>query len=569
MKLQRVYALSCASAFGLALTPQLASAQSTAPSSITPSSLRPDDSDKSVQIDIPEAAGLEPPAGAGNLTVTLDAVSIDGGFPELASTSAAILAPVEKRSASLADIYRRVAAVEAAYARAGFVLARVVVPPQSLRDGGTMRIVVIDGFIEDIDLAGVPARVRRAVGMRVEGLKGRRHLKLSDIEQPLLIANDVPGLTLSSTLMRGGQAGGTRLVLAGKQHLVSGGVSASNQLDPSLGTWGVNAQLSLNSALGMGEQLYGFASSGYDLSRLFQSDAPVRVYGGGLVLPIGDGRLTLNPEATFSSTRPRAEAGIPQTLGKFRRLSFRVGDTVLKTRADTVTLNATAEQIDETNALPGFGVTISHDRYMAARIGAAWRTIQSSGATVVFDGQFSQGLGGLGALRPGALPVGTSVSRQGASLDFTKLALSFQVQLPLSRAAQLTFITRAQSSFGKPLFRAEQTALEGGDALSAYVGGVTAVDEAVTSRVELAGATSVGHRLLVRPYLFVAGGIGRLDRPTALEPGNIAAGSAGAGLRVAIGGTGISLAAEYAHGFADYAPLRATDRGNLTLSLRF
>lgn len=548
---------------------QAAHGQATAPSSITPPTLRPDDAGRSVQIAIPEAGALVAPAGSENLSVSIDRVVVEGGFAEVADATAAIVAPLQGHRSTVADVYKAASEIEAAHARAGFVLARVVVPPQSLIDGGTLRIVVIDGFIDQVDVSGVPTRVRHAVDMRVEKLKGRHHVKLAEIEQALLIADQVPGLTLSSTLTRGAKAGATTLVLAGRHALVSGQVSADNSLASSLGTYGFNVQASLNSAFGLGEQIYGFAASGYDLSRVFQTNVPVRVLGGGIVLPIGDGRLSFNPEATFSRTRPSVRADALHTRGDLRRLTMRADYTAFRTRTRALTIDAVAEQIDETNALPAFGADISHDRFMAARIGATFTANQAGGSAIIVNGQISQGLGGLGALGLSDLPIGTTYSRQGARHDFTKIDLSLHALVPLPSGYQLTLVAKGQSSFGKALFRAEQTALEGSDALSAYVGGVTAVDEAVIGRAELGKAFTLPGIAQVGPYIFGAGGAGRIDRPTIFERGHLDAGSAGIGVRAAIIGTGVSLGAEYAHGFSDDRPLHDVDRVNATISLRF
>jgi POTRA domain, ShlB-type len=43
-----------------------------------------------------------------------------------------------------------------AYARAGYVLARVSVPDQKLNDHGVLRIVVVDGFVEKVEVDNAP-----------------------------------------------------------------------------------------------------------------------------------------------------------------------------------------------------------------------------------------------------------------------------------------------------------------------------------------------------------------------------------------------------------------------------
>jgi len=559
--------LACAGA-------QTAMAQATAPSSITPQTLRPAPPDTSAAIAIPQVDGLVAPAGSDSLVVTPGTVTVDGAFPEVAGETHAIIAQLQGHRVTLTQIYAAASAIEAAHARAGYVLARVAVPPQQLVDGGPLRIVVVDGFIEDIDVSGIPARVRRAVLARVAWLKGRHHVRLGAIEQPLLIAAQVPGLTLTSTLARGSTDGGTKLVLAGHQALVSGSIGGDNSLASSLGTYAVNAQVAINSAFGLGEQIYGLATSGYDVTRLFNSNVPVRVLGGGLVLPLGDGRFTLNPEATFARTQPTPVAGTPQSRGDLRRLTLRSDYVVQKTRARTVDVTIAVEQIDETNTDLGFA-PISHDRYMALRAGLSASATGFTGASIGGSVQISQGLGGLGALSLGDLPAGTTFSRQGAGRNFTKLDVTINALAPVGSGVVASLTAKGQTSFGAALFRAEQSSLEGGDAVSGFVGGVTASDASVSLRGELGKTWSLpkdgSGRIATTfaPYLFAAGGLGRLEQPTAVEPGSIKVASVGLGLRFGLPRYGVTAAVEYAHNFSDLPGRTQSDRVQFTTSIHF
>ncbi len=548
-------------------------AQTVSPSTVTPETLRPEQDDKGFRVDIPEAGGLTAPAGAENLSVTLAGAAVDGGFAEVAGQTEAALGKLRGQKVSLAQIYAAASEIEAAHARAGFVLARVSVPPQELRDGGAVRIVVTDGFIEAVDTSGVPERVRGAVAARAKPLEGQRHLRLADIEQPLLIANDVPGLTLKSTLMRGAQAGGAKLVLEGQHKRVSGSIGGDNQLAPSLGRWSVNAQISLNSVFGGGEQIYGFVSSGYDVSKIFGNEVRARVLGAGAVIPLGNGRLTLNPEVTFSKTQPTPVLGAPPTTGTLRRLALRAGYTITKTRAHSLTLSGGIEQLDESNKVPLFGVVISHDRYMAARLGLSYDSFAANGASMSFAGQISQGLGKSGGISVAdTVRTGIGYSRQGAGNGFTKFTGQARGVWPLGGKADFSLSAKGQTGFGKAMLRSEQFSLEGGDGVSAYVGGITAVDDGLVARAELSArlASGQGDALFnLSPYAFVAGGTGSIKRPTVLEPNGIKAAAFGAGLRANQPHWRLYFSIEYAHGISNFAPLDKADRVNASVTFRF
>ncbi len=549
------------------------SAQTVSPVTVTPPTLRPDQINNGFSVNIPEAGRLTPPAGSESLSVTLGAVSLDGGFPEVAGEVQPLVSVLRGHNVSLAQIYDVASKIEAAHARAGYVLARVTVPPQELRDGSALRIVVVDGTIGEIDASGVPARVRDLVASRVAPLRGRPHLRLRDIEAPLLLASSVPGLTLRSTLARGSEPGTTRLILDGTHQRISGGFGGDNQLAASLGTWSVNAQIALNAPFGGGEQLYGFISSGYDLSRTFASDVRARVIGGGLVVPFGDGRFSLNPEATFSRTQPSPALGAPPSLGDLRRFTLRANYIAERTRRMTTSVSGTIEQIEESNKIPLFGFTISRDRYLAARLGVTLERSVSDGSSYGVLAQISQGLGDLGAISlADTLASGVPFSRQGAANSFAKISGQFRGAAPLGPALNVNVVVKAQTSFGTPLFRAEQFALEGSDGASAFLGGVTAVDEGAVARAELRGrfVSGKGQSALEGvPYLFAAAGAGSISRPTVLEPSSLKVASFGVGLHASLPQWHVYFDVEYAHGVSDLAAVRTTDRGNVSISFRF
>jgi len=552
------------------VVPGEANAQQAAPITVTPPTLVPQQRDTGFRIEVPETGALRPPAGAEGLTVTLGSVVVEGAFPQVAARAAAIAETLKGRSVTLVEIYAAASAIEAEHARAGYIFARVSVPAQDLESGGTLRIVVTDGFIEKVDVSGLPERVRGAVVRRTAGLEERRQLTLADIEGPLLIASEVPGLALRSTLMRGTRAGGTRLALEGTYRPVSGAITADNSLDPALDNWGIGLQLSLNSLMGRGEQVYGFLYGGYDLGKWLSFDAPVRVGGGGILLPVGDGRLTINPEATFSRTLPKAQIGAPRTKGTLRRLTLRANYTLERTRSGQSGVSLTVEQIEEALIARDFGIDLSRNRYIAARLGASVSRQLDGGASVALSGQLSQGLGDLAAISPADAAASlTPYSRQGSSNGFTRLAVQAAARLPLGRVADVSFQAKAQTTFGKPVFRAEQFSLEGAEAVSAYIGGITAVDEGLAGRIELGLTPPADASGSIAPYAFIAGGKGWIKAPTILEPSSLSAGAAGVGVRMALLSGRIGLNLEFAQGFSSYAPLDGNARGNVSATFRF
>jgi hemolysin activation/secretion protein len=568
--------ISSAATLGVVLiaTPTMCRAQIAAPSQLTPQSLRPDSGSRDQGISLSGQSALAPPPGAEDLSVSVDHVRVEGAFAELDSLTAASVREISGKRVSVAQIYAFARSIEQTYAQAGYTLARVVVPPQEIINQGTLVIIVVDGFIEDIDVAGVPERVRDIVAARLGFLVGLRHLKRGVIERGLLVAGDIPGLKLRSTLMRGASNGGTRLVLEGVHDLVTGSLGTDDRLSRSLGTWQLRGTVSTNSALGFGEQIYGTVGSGADLTAAVAGRSPLAVYGGGAVIPLGTDGLTLNPEYTYSKTQTAQVPGVPASLGTFERFALRLHDPVVWTRSSSLNVNLSVEYVTQQVQAPTFGVTLNNDRYGVVRAGPDYAMSLPWGARLQLGAVLSQGLGG--RTEADAIASGVPLSRVGAGPDFSKITGNFRVSQPLLGDLRFDLIGSGQLSMGKPMMLSEQFALDGTEAVSAFPAGTFNVDQGATLRGELvrpfaARFDAVGATF--SPYLFGSVGRGWLLDVTSVEQSTINAGAVGIGTRssveVAAGSLGLSLGLELARQFTDVAGLRQGWRGNLNAMVTF
>jgi hemolysin activation/secretion protein len=547
-------------------------AQQVAPSQVTPSTLRPQ-AQPSAGIALPASEGLSPPQGAEKLSVKVGRIDVEGTFPELAAATAAITESIRGKTLSVSQIYQAANAIEQAYAAAGYILARVVVPPQKLVDNGPLHLVIVDGFIESVDVKGVPERQRAVVAARMASVVGLHHVTLPAIERRLLIVADIPGLVLRSTLARGSTPGGTLLVLEATQNYVTGSAGFDDHLPSSLGTWALNSSFALNSVFGFGEQIYASATSSYQLGKSFDGKSPIRVLGGGFVLPVGTDGFTLNPEYTNSTTLPTTVAGAPPSRGIFERFAIRAAYPLIRTRAETLNLQATYE-FDEEHLTPiGFDTVLYQDRYQVTRWQAAYSRVLAWAATAQASGTFS--LGVTGRTPAAAAAAGIPLSRTGVSPEFSKFDLDLHYAQLLPADFQLALIGHGQTSFDKPLMLAEQFSLDGPDALSGFASGTFSVDQGMTGRAELSHPFPVDPNIvpaIVSPYIFGAAGRGFVEMPTAVERPTIDAESFGVGLRTNATSAppfGGAFSFELARRLSDDPGYRQGYRANVAFSLSF
>jgi hemolysin activation/secretion protein len=476
--------------------------------------------------------GADLPADPGRL-------ALEGAFPEMAAANSRFARQIALRPMTVGGLFEAARQLEQAYARHGYILARVTIPPQQLAPGRSLRVVVTDGFIEAVDASALPPARRGLVMARLRALVGRRHIMEGEIERALLLAADLPGAHLRSALTRGDQSGGARLIVEGRFDRFNGSLGIDNTLPASLGTWAVNASLAANDLLGLGDQLYAFAATQPALGRYGFPHSPFGVLGGGLTVPLGHGGVTLNGEAVVSRTQPTPQPGVPVTVGKFTRLQLRLAVPVVRTRRETLRLTGTFAAIRQSLRAPDFDLALNRDSYRALRIGGEWQ-YQWPGVQTGLDVILSHGLDGREGTQ--SLPL----SRQGADSHFTTLAATARIGVGSAQGLHLSLVARGQDAFGRPQMLSEQFTLDGPEAASTLPSGSASVDQGLTLRAE------AGHMLPpilrgagIEHYLFAAQGWGWLNAASAVEPRFTTLHAFGMGARFALSGKpGVSLNVE-------------------------
>lgn len=527
-------------------------------------------------ISIPQSVPAAVPPGATTVELVVGGIRVDGGFLELDGATRAEIDGAAGKRMRIADVYAIAASVERYYGSQGYFLARVVIPPQQVRDGGTLVFRVVDGFIEAIDVSSVPSAIRGRVEGVVSELVGRRQLRLPLLERKLLLAGDTPGATLRSTIVPGRDVGGVRLVLSGEHRLVEGEIGFDNALSAELGTVTVTTSLSVNSPLGFGEQVY--ASVGGPPRHGFIGSDSARRFGViGTMVPLGFDGLLLNLEGVGSTTRPLAAPGTLQTESDYWRFSVRLLYPWIRTRQENLSLRLGFEVINENQRAPGFATTLYEDRIRPLRAGVTWARQFDTGTTITLAGDLSRGLGIFGSRGRNDATVAQPISRAAADDDFTKGEIRARVHQRLFQGLAVEGSFHGQYAFNGSLVNAEQFTLGGPRRLSAYDQSTFAGDHGWLGRLELQYSElfDVGKmRVLLTPYGFASRGVVYLDSPTATEFSSTGATSVGLGVRSVMANF-LTVAREGELGFevarqiSDRAGALDTWRINVNGALRF
>lgn len=525
------------------------------------------------------------PAGAERLFVRLGGVSVAGGLAELSAATAALEARLTGKRVSGAEVFAAARELEAAYAAAGYVLVRVILPPQQLVDGARLKLVVVDGFIERIETKDVPERVRGRIATLVGPLTGRKGLTLREIERRVLLAGDTPGVLLRSTLAPGKAEGATVLVIDARYQAVSETLTFDNTLSRALGRTTLGAGLDFNSVAGFGELVYLRAAGHPDggdngFSERYPRN---RTLAAGFILPLWVEGLSFNAEYTDARTTPVAVSGI-QTTSAFERLSLRLRYAWLRGRAANFNSEVALDAQDERQSLfvAGDPIALSQDRLRVVRFINDGDVITPWGAVISGRATASFGLDALGARTAAQANALLPLSRQGADATFQKLDVILGYNQTLAEHLALSIAARGQYAFNTPLLRSEQIGIANTSGVSAFDAGSVVGDQGYVIRGELQSpwtlplqnAAIFGNAIgvVAAPYIFGAYGELQLLAPTALEAARIRATSWGGGLRIggAAAGTLSSGTLSLEYGRAERSDgIAAVNRFTIVSAFRF
>jgi hemolysin activation/secretion protein len=226
---------------------------------------------------LPPAAAILPPRmrALSGQTLTVTQFRFVGNTRLTAQQLGAAVAPYLNREVDFSQLEAAASAVAKAYRDAGWVV-RTYLPAQDIA-AGVVTIQVVEAVFGKVVLQGSGARlVNPEVVLRMFEAQqpSGALLNAEALDRALLLADDLPGVSVVGSMQEGASEGETDLLvkLSDEPRYV-GDVSLDNTGARSTGAKRINANFSVNSPLGLGDlfSLNASKSSGSDYLRLSQT----------------------------------------------------------------------------------------------------------------------------------------------------------------------------------------------------------------------------------------------------------------------------------------------------------
>lgn len=379
-----------------------------APEEILPPRERP-------QIVLPEINALETPLpeGASEITFMLENVLIQGMSAFTSQEIEDIYKPFIGEEIPVSYIWEFSRQITERYQNRGYFLSRSYVPAQEI-DSGIITLRIIEGYIADTNI--IAAEENYLVRLFKRRIMAQRPIKLSALEQELLLLNDIPGKNFKAVL---GQVNDSDS---------EGEVQLTLMEEKSKG----RSTILFNNH---GSRFSGPHRNSFAHENSFLKNQRTIVSGTVSALPIGDElwAVSATHEVKFLPTlgfkislgRTVSEPGFTLSSSEIKSRSVNLGAElewqIIRQRHQNMSLSLGVDsQNIKTDIL---GTPLTRDRIRALRLNGSYTGLDPLNGYNSLNMSLSRGIPGrLGASEPGEL----NLSRARAKPDFTKFEASWQ-----------------------------------------------------------------------------------------------------------------------------------------------
>lgn len=446
--------------------------------------------------------------------------------------------------------------VASLYLRRG-VLAAINIPEQRIAEG---RIVleVTEAHVASVNYTGNAGPAQRQVARYLDKLKGLVPFDLNVAQRYLLLASDIPGVSVQASLRQAaGGNGAVELDIAVSRKAFGASFGINDYGSISIGRELATARVDFNSFTGLGERtsIVGYGTLGSSEQRVLQLTESVKIGGEG---------LTLGLSGSFARTKPGGPVSALKLLGNSFAGNARLSYPLLRHRRHNLTLSGGLDWIDQKVEFGGGIATLTEDklRILFARLDGHWAPRELASHSVAATGsiELRKGLNALGAS-----PYGNRVaSRFGGQPDAAVLRAEWSVGGRLFGPLIGTVSGSWQYS-SVPLLSYEEFSAGNLSIGRGYDPSAASGDRSLGASFELTTVPiALGKRMVFRPYGFA----------DAVRLTNIGPGAGEARLRSAGLGVGaqfapwIAIDAAWAHPFDRLAPgtPKPSDRFLISLS---
>lgn len=227
--------------------------------------------------------------------VNLKTVQIEGGTIYPLNELAEIYKPLIGRQASLAELIEATRNITRRYQQDGYLLSYAFLPQQNF-DDGVARVVLVEGYVRDIQMQGDIGRVKSLLDKLAAKIQAERPLTRKTFERYTTLMSRIPGVTIQAQVPPPGTTDGatTLVAQASRKPFTSTLSTTEDNRNGPQALLGVSS----NSQTSMGEQLSlsGLFPPGDDKEHYYRLDYSQFLDTEGTQLNVSASRYRADPD---------------------------------------------------------------------------------------------------------------------------------------------------------------------------------------------------------------------------------------------------------------------------------
>jgi len=345
-----------------------------------------------LQVPDPGAAAAQPLLM--ETRINLKTVQIEGGTIYPLNELAEVYKPLIGHQTSLADLIEATRNITRRYQQDGYLLSYAFLPQQRF-DDGVARVVLVEGYVRDVQVQGDVGRVKGLLDELAAKIQAERPLTRKTFERYTTLMTRIPGVTIQAQVPPPGTTdGATTLVAQASRKPITSTLSTTE--DNRNGTQALLG-VSSNSQTAMGEQLTlsGLFPPGDDHEYYYRLDYNQFLNSEGTQLSLFASRYRADPGTNVLTSdgfelKPHKEDD---------RYSIGVSHPFIAAANELLNAGARLYAVDSTNRYKVVGYPLSIEERTDVRALAFesdWRKSDARQLRIVSGGLY-QGLDSMGA----------------------------------------------------------------------------------------------------------------------------------------------------------------------------
>ncbi len=459
-----------------------------------------------------------PIPGAEAIKFKLNQVIITGNTIFTEAELQSIFTSSLHKEISVADLQSLVQQISTYYRNAGYILSRAFLPPQEIKNG-VVKVEVIEGFIGSVTVTGHPGGARRLIESYGQHIQASKPLKLSVMQREMLLANDLPGMSVKAVLVPSKTIpDAADLTLIVENKLLNAALEYNNYGTRYLGPVQSSVSFAANSIFVGGD------TTGMNAT-VTSKESEMQYYNLYHTEPLTSNGLNLTVGTSYTATQPRFLLAPVEIVGMSASIYGGLIYSLIRSREQNVTLHAMANYQNVTSTI--LAAPLYQDRIRSLDLGGTYDT------TDRWNGSDNLGLDVIHGFPILGAQMHAEQSRPEGRAQYTRMtAFLSRLQQPFYKMISLYTSFSGQYSF-QPLLATEQFSVGGPLYGRGYGPAEIVGDEGLAGKVELRLDTQPQKSFLqaIEYYVFYDAGV-IWNRDTFHNPSRLDLTSTGAGLRL-------------------------------------